>query len=68
MDDGRGSRPGKGRRVNYAIEESVFGMTLTGEAEMGKGDAGTRRGKIARGSYGKTRPKKRKTKTKKKRR
>jgi 30S ribosomal protein S31 len=29
---------------------------FTGEAQMGKGDRRTRKGKIYRGSYGKTRP------------
>ncbi|NOX88260.1 MAG: 30S ribosomal protein THX [Calditrichaeota bacterium] len=33
---------------------------------MGKGDRRTRRGKIFRGSYGKTRPRKRKRKEQKK--
>jgi 30S ribosomal protein S31 len=32
---------------------------------MGKGDKSTKRGKLSRGTYGKTRPKKRKKKNKK---
>jgi 30S ribosomal protein S31 len=32
---------------------------------MGKGDKGTKRGKLSRGTYGKTRPKKKKKKNKK---
>jgi 30S ribosomal protein S31 len=34
----------------------------TGGSIMGKGDKKTKRGKIARGTYGKTRPKKKKDK------
>jgi 30S ribosomal protein S31 len=37
----------------------------TGGSIMGKGDKKTKRGKIARGTYGKTRPRKKKTKKEK---
>jgi len=38
---------------------------ISGGMVMGKGDRSTRRGKIWRGTYGKVRPKKKKTKKEK---
>jgi len=44
------------------ITNPVFSHKGTGGSIIGKGDKKSKRGKIARGTYGKTRPRKKKTK------